>query len=46
MDHLPEGAGLGRAVILCLNQGCLAPIKLILPEVSPSVDAASLEEMF
>jgi len=40
MDHLPEGAGLGRAVISCLNQGCLAPIKFILPEVSPSVDAA------
>ena len=43
MDHLPEGAGIGRAVIPCLNQGCLAPIKFILPEgsmLSPSVDAA------
>jgi len=42
MVHLSEGARLGRGVIPRLNQGYLAPIKLILPEVfilSPSVDA-------
>ena len=43
MDNLPRSCGEKRAVIPCLNQGCLAPITFILPEGSmlkPSIDAA------
>jgi len=44
MDHVPTGSDDGKGfVIPCLNQGCLAPIKFILPEgclLNPSSDAA------
>ena len=48
MDHLPKGSDIGRAVIPCLNQGCLAPITFVLPKgslLNPSPEAGKFSDV-